>query len=84
MKNDKAEDGATERPVKEKADRRRGYERNLEPDRIVGATEKDGEILFLMRWKECEEPDLVPEKIANVRWPQIVIQFYKERILWYY
>ncbi|PRD22981.1 UNVERIFIED_CONTAM: Cbx1 [Trichonephila clavipes] len=79
MKNGKAEDGAAELPAKEKDDEPKGFDRNLEPDRIVGATENEGEIM-----KGREEPDLVPEKIANVRWPQIVIQFYKERILWYY
>ena len=27
-----------------------GFERGLEPEEILGATEQDGQILFLMKW----------------------------------
>lgn len=27
-----------------------GFKRQLEADKIVGATESDGELLFLMKW----------------------------------
>lgn len=51
-------------------------------DNILGATEIDGHIHFLIQWKESDRADLVPSKIANEKWPQTVIRFYEERVTW--
>jgi hypothetical protein len=58
------------------------FEYNNEPERIIGATDADGELKFLIKWKNLYEPDLVPAKIANKIFPELVIKFYEERMCW--
>ncbi|XP_072377611.1 chromobox protein homolog 1-like [Diabrotica undecimpunctata] len=63
--------------------RARGFDRGLEPHRIVGATDASGELMFLMMWKNCKEADLVPANQVNARCPEIVISYYENKKQWY-
>lgn len=54
----------------------------MEPEQILGATHSNGEIMFLIQWKGTDEADLVPSKLANKKWPQMVISYYESHLAW--
>ena len=40
----------------------------------------EGSLLYLIQWQGGHDADLVPANVANHKCPQIVIQFFQERL----
>lgn len=67
----------------EDKDKASPFETGLEPDKIIGATDVNGELAFLVQWKNSNKAMLIPSKLARQKCPQLVIDFYEQRLTWH-
>ena len=66
--------------IKEK---QRGFGRGLQAEKIIGIRKEQEKLFFLIKWKGTEETDFVESREAKMKVPQIVIEFYEEKLNWF-
>lgn len=54
-----------------------------EPECIIGSTDRRGELMFLVKWKNSDDVALLPARDVSVRCPQVVIDFYEQKLTWH-
>lgn len=54
-----------------------------EPECIIGSTDRRGELMFLVKWKDSEDVALLPAREVSARCPQVVIDFYEQKLTWH-
>uniref|UniRef100_A0A2M4CSP4 Heterochromatin protein 1 n=1 Tax=Anopheles darlingi TaxID=43151 RepID=A0A2M4CSP4_ANODA len=59
-----------------------GFDKGYIPEKILGATEANGKLLFLVQWKDKDKAQLVKSEEARKHCPQLVIDFYEDRLIW--
>jgi hypothetical protein len=59
-----------------------GFDKGLVAERVLGATETKGVIMLLIKWQGINGCELIPARIANLKCPQQVIQFYEQNAKW--
>merc|ERR1712133_255990 len=66
--------------IKEKA---KGFARGLQAEKIIGIRKEPEKMFFLIKWKGSDDTDFVNAKEAKLKIPQIVIEFYEEKLNWF-
>ncbi|XP_053743602.1 chromobox protein homolog 3b isoform X1 [Synchiropus splendidus] len=54
-----------------------------EPECIIGSTDRQGELMFLVKWKHTGDVALLKARDASARYPQVVIDFYEQKLTWH-
>ncbi|XP_008289260.1 chromobox protein homolog 3b isoform X2 [Stegastes partitus] len=70
-------------PDDEQSDAPANLSTYLEPECIIGSTDRKGELMFLVKWKNSDDVALLPAREASARCPQVVIDFYEQKLTWH-
>lgn len=76
-------DDSAFQPDDEQSDAPTNLSTYLEPECIIGSTERKGELMFLVKWKNSDDVALLPAREASARCPQVVIDFYEQKLTWH-
>ena len=60
-----------------------GFARGLQAEKIIGIRKDPEKLFFLVKWKGTEDKDFVDAKEAKIKIPQVVIEFYEEKLNWF-
>merc|ERR1712112_220432 len=71
--------GDAEKAIKAKE----GFARGLQAEKIIGIRKDPEKLFFLVKWKGTDDKDFVDAKEAKMKIPQIVIEFYEEKLNWF-
>jgi len=82
-KSDDENDKETKEKSSDKSDKSSPFDNGLEADKIIGATDINGSVAFLVQWKNSNKAMLIPSKLARTKIPQLVIDFYEQRLTWH-
>lgn len=55
-----------------------------EPEKILQLYDYYGEFKFLIKWKNIDTAEYISTHIANLKYPQYVIKFYEEKLVFQY
>ncbi|XP_058060330.1 chromobox protein homolog 3-like [Anopheles bellator] len=83
--HERDDNGSTRSPKSKTTDAEeygKGFDKGFIAERILGATEVNNTLLFLVQWKDHDKAQLVMSKDARKHCPQLVIDFYEERLIW--
>ncbi|XP_031619187.1 chromobox protein homolog 3-like [Contarinia nasturtii] len=60
----------------------RSYKPDDETGTILGATEVNGQLKFIFKWKDQVEPTIVSNEVAKHRYTNAVLDFYESCLRW--
>ena len=59
-----------------------GFARGLKPEKIVGSTDSEGKLYYLLKWEKSDRCDLVKHTECHEKCPSLVIKYMEERLTW--
>merc|ERR1712156_269795 len=75
--------GGKENDIKKEEPVAKAVKKDAMFDKVVGVADNGGELMFLVKWKHIDKPEMVPAREANVKYEKEVVQFYEERLRWH-
>ncbi|KAM6967453.1 chromobox protein homolog 3b [Aplochiton taeniatus] len=70
-------------PDEEQPDTPTDLSSHPEPECIIGSTDRQGELMFLVKWKNSDDVALMSAREASARCPQVVVDFYEQKLTWH-
>merc|ERR1712071_6329 len=60
-----------------------GFARGFAAEKIIGMRKEGVDVSFLVKWRGMEESDFVTAKEVKAKIPQVLIDFYEEKLAWF-